>query len=275
MDLTGKLEPLTIEILVLVTECASKLNIPFMVVGATARDIILEHAYNIPTGRATKDLDIAIMVSNWALYGDLKTKLVSTGKFRADNKITHRIHFGGLPIDIVPFGPIEEKDNTISWPSDHEKTMNVAGFQEALGIAIEVEIDPDFSIKVASPDSIVALKIFAWNDRKQDKDINDFMVILKNYLDIGNGNRLHSEHADLVDDDFDYVTTGARLLGRDISTFLGRKAKESLISILDKGFEESDHTNIVNMMTASGDRMNDTFEENINLVKALIRGIKD
>lgn len=246
-----------------------------MIVGATARDIILEHAYNIPTGRATKDLDIAIMVDNWEQYNDLKKNLISTGKFKEDKRQTQRIHFGILPVDIIPFGPIEKSDGTVSWPPEHKQIMNVTGSQEVLGNTVEVVIDTGFSIKVASPASIVVLKIFTWNDRKEDRDIHDFIVILKNYLDIGNNDRLQSDHADLVDDDFDYVIAGARLLGRDISTFLGRKAKESLINILKKGFEESDHTNIVNMMTASGDRMNDTFEENINLVKALIRGIKD
>lgn len=46
----------------------NKSGIQFFVIGATARDIVME-IHNEKSGRLTHDLDIAIAISNWDQYG--------------------------------------------------------------------------------------------------------------------------------------------------------------------------------------------------------------
>lgn len=73
------------------------------------------------------------------------------------------------------------------------------------------------TVKVASPLGLVLLKLFAWISRQAKKDASDFINIASNYLDFDNQDRLDIEHADLLlEEHFDYVLSGCRLLGRDL-----------------------------------------------------------
>ena len=60
---------------------AESLHIPFFVVGAMAREIILVYCYNIRTTRATEDIDFGVQVSNWEKYELMREGLVATGSF--------------------------------------------------------------------------------------------------------------------------------------------------------------------------------------------------
>lgn len=92
----------------------------------------------------------------------------------------------------------------------------MVGFDDAYNSAIEIAID-EVTVKVASPLGLVLLKLFAWISRQAKKDASDFINIVSNYLDFGNQDRLDTEHADLlIEEHFDYVLSGCRLLGRDL-----------------------------------------------------------
>jgi predicted nucleotidyltransferase len=54
-NLVGKIDSKTVAILTEIDKSARKLKIPFFMVGAFARDILLQHAYGIHTPRATLD----------------------------------------------------------------------------------------------------------------------------------------------------------------------------------------------------------------------------
>ena len=87
---------------------AEQNNLPFFVIGATARDIIFEHAYGIKAPRATRDVDLAVQVANWQDFERLKEHLIATSKFVNDERMIQRLHYHGeIPVDIVPFGDIE------------------------------------------------------------------------------------------------------------------------------------------------------------------------
>ena len=62
LDISKKIDSLTLEILDSVAEVAALLQIPFFVVGATARDVIMEAVYEVFQARATMDIDIAALV---------------------------------------------------------------------------------------------------------------------------------------------------------------------------------------------------------------------
>ena len=121
-DLSGKIESILIKALLEIKNIADGLKVDFFVVGATARDILMQHLYNVTAPRMTKDIDIAVCVANWGEYLALIDALLATDKFiRGTQK--QRYDFEGTLIDIIPFGDISGRDNTISWPPDHETIM--------------------------------------------------------------------------------------------------------------------------------------------------------
>jgi predicted nucleotidyltransferase len=46
-----------------------------------------------------------------------------------------------MPLDLVPFGQIEQPEGSIVWPPGGDTVMNVLGFQEAVDSAVQVEVD--------------------------------------------------------------------------------------------------------------------------------------
>ncbi len=57
-----------LETLTLVTTITEDLQIPAFIVGATARDIILEYVYQAGIRRATDDIDFGVAVESWEQY---------------------------------------------------------------------------------------------------------------------------------------------------------------------------------------------------------------
>jgi predicted nucleotidyltransferase len=81
LDLSGKIDPLTIELFEIIKSAADFRDIKFFVVGASARDMILEYGYDIKTKRATMDIDLGVQVADWGQYENLKQGLIDTSKF--------------------------------------------------------------------------------------------------------------------------------------------------------------------------------------------------
>jgi predicted nucleotidyltransferase len=81
LDLSDKIEAVCVELLENVVDIAAGLKIAFFVVGATARDMILIHGYNIQTIRATYDIDLGVQVSDWNEYQSLTNELMASGHF--------------------------------------------------------------------------------------------------------------------------------------------------------------------------------------------------
>jgi len=68
----------------------------FFVVGATARDILLNHCHAIKSYRATRDLDIGVEVTGWDEFRQLFDTLIATGRFAADRE-PYRLMYAGFP----------------------------------------------------------------------------------------------------------------------------------------------------------------------------------
>jgi predicted nucleotidyltransferase len=75
-NLVGKIDRKTVAILCDIDQSTEKLKIPFFIVGAFARDILLQYAYGIYTPRATLDIDFSIFITDWAQFDGLKTVLL-------------------------------------------------------------------------------------------------------------------------------------------------------------------------------------------------------
>jgi predicted nucleotidyltransferase len=87
-----------------VAAVAEALGVPHFVGGALARDILLFHVLGLPVGRATRDIDVMVLVEDWAAFDALKERLVRDGSFSADARMLQRLHPGpsGPPLDILP-----------------------------------------------------------------------------------------------------------------------------------------------------------------------------
>ena len=262
-----------------IADLAESLSVPFFVVGAMARDIILTQGYGIETGRATQDIDLGVQVSDWDGYERLREGLVETGKFRPDKKQAQRLLYEELfPIDVIPFGTIADPDDCLSWPPEHDTKMSTLGFEEAYqtSITVRVRAKPVLDIKFVSLPGLALLKIISWydNHRRRDKDAQDLLLLMSTYLDAGNQERLFNEEADLVEgEDFDYVRAGSRLLGRDIASILNPKTKETVIEVLNLETGEQDRYRLVGNMINRNAVLDDTFEQNLQLLEQLKIGI--
>jgi len=277
LDISEKIDSFTVSIYDLLVSVAESQNIKFFIVGATARDIVLHHGFGIEVRRATKDIDLAVQVASWDEFQGLKKNLIKTGRF-AETKMTQRLQYKGIiPVDIVPFGAITDADSSISWPPDYAIRMNVLGFEDAYSDALPVRLraEPELDVLVISPTSLAALKLLSWKDRSPEntRDAIDLIFIIQNYLDIGNHKRLQDEHSDLVDDDFDYVRAGARLLGRDIAMVLSGEAITEVHQIIKEQTADGDKYPLVEDMSRGESA--EVLQENLTLLKYLNQGISD
>lgn len=127
LDLSGKIESALVEAFDAIASVASECSIPYFVVGATARDIILSYGHGIAIKRATVDIDLGVEVANWEEFHALKDGLAATGQFEPTRSAQRLLYKRHLPIDIVPFGRLEQENREISWPPDHSFTMNRTG----------------------------------------------------------------------------------------------------------------------------------------------------
>lgn len=121
------LDATALEIHCAVTAEAASAGIECMIVGATARDILLTHVFGIPARRATYDVDFAVAVENWDQFEQLKSRLSARKGFEPCERMKQRLYYRdhendygdhGYPIDLVPFGGIAHNTNEIVWPPD-------------------------------------------------------------------------------------------------------------------------------------------------------------
>jgi predicted nucleotidyltransferase len=215
-------DPFTLSILDLVDRLLRDAKIPYMLVGATARDVLLYHVFGHAVTRATYDLDFAILVDSWEQFATVKQLCLDIPGFADKGRNAQRLYYQPPSaafetiIDIIPFGQLETAERTIAWPPDADVVMNVAAFSDVLENLLRVQVRPDLIIPVASLPGLIVLKLFAWLDRHEGRDVQDIRRLIETYTDAGNVNRLYEEEADELERvGFDTILAGAFLLGKD------------------------------------------------------------
>jgi len=235
-------DPITKNILRQFNSVSQELGLDYFLVGATARDILLLHVFGIDPRRATRDVDLAIAVPDWSAFDNVKAQLLAqTSNWSASTSLQGLLyrepgtHFA-TPVDLIPFGKVENPPNTIAWPPEMAIIMNVAGYAEALQSAAQVQIDGDLVIRVASLPGLAILKIFAWLDRgaTDRKDAYDLLAILKNYSETDNLDRLYADEQALFETyAYNPQQAGAGLLGKDVVALANKETRAQLIAILN------------------------------------------
>lgn len=235
-------DPETLEVLRQVDRAARALTLEYFVVGAMARDILLSGVFGLATGRATRDVDLGIVLEAWLQFEALKAHLVGTGAFVPDPGTTHRLRHQtdpkhtGSPLDLIPFGGVEHRGQEIAWPPDGSVVLNVAGYGEALAAAIPVEVEPGFVVRVASLPGLAILKLIAWGDRGMEdpRDARDLATLLRQYGAAGNEDRLYGSEIGVLEvASYHLDLAGARLLGMDAARIVTPPTRGQILALFE------------------------------------------
>lgn len=224
-----------------IANATTAMALPYFLVGATARDLLLKHVFDVKVPRATKDVDFAVAVASWAEYEALRGRLLDSGVFRPwPSDVAHRIQYaggtGGEPVDLLPFGGVEDAAAKIAWPPEMKILMNVIGYDDALSSAIEIQLDEALKVRVASLPGLALLKLFAWADRglENPKDALDLVTLFRTYIDAGNTDRAYGEAIGLLEQaEYNLDLMGPRLLGHDTRRIAGSATLDRALELLN------------------------------------------
>jgi predicted nucleotidyltransferase len=280
LDLSKKVDPAVVDVVAAVSGVAKLLGIPFLIVGAAARDFLLEYACGVRSGRATLDVDFGVRVNSWGEYEKLVKEIEDSEGFVRDKKRRQRFRTpDSRLVDLVPFGPIAGAGQQIIWPPDDERGMSVEGFESAMTAAVEVllQADPRLVVRTASLPGLALLKILSWDDAypERRKDGYDFYFIMNSYMETANIDRLSTDAHDLVKDPIPPLQEiGAPLLGQDIASISNSSTAARVAEILYREQAEEGALRLVaDMMSAAG--ASTGADEVLTLLRAVERGFSD
>jgi predicted nucleotidyltransferase len=267
--------PFLIELLKKLTDCFKEIGLPFYVIGATARDIIMRQLIDAASQRRTQDLDIAIAIPNWEKFEEISKMLIAAGLEKAKDRHPH-FYMGDYELDVVPYGGVAKEDDNIYWPPEEDIAMSVKGFDEVLQDVITVNIDSKFDIKIVSLHGLFLLKLNAWLDRhhQTDKDAEDMCFIIENYFDANAGREFSSEKYNEVynREDFDTFTVGAIWLAYDLCSSLNADLLAYYGNVIQQEIDKTEASLLINQIiehksSLSYDLVMNTWQEMANILK--------
>lgn len=274
LNISGKIDSGTVALYEEVSNAAKQLDIPFVVVGASARDIVLHYGYGAPIQRATADVDFGIQVPDWSAFEALKKHLLGIGF--TTTPAQHRvISPGKVQIDIVPFGQVEDEESKIAWPPDGDWVMKALGFQEVCDTAgmVRIQNEPSVDIPVATPRGIALLKLIAWTDRAANlrgKDAKDLLYLFINYEKIPViRNGLYEDQELMEVYDWDVELASACQLGADARS-IAKNRTFNAIANLFRG--ENDNLSVELLGEDMCGQIDREYKRNEELLNAFIAG---
>ena len=243
-------------ILRIVGNVCAEIETPWMLVGALARDLLLVRLAGVTAGRATNDVDIAVLVESWQAYSMVKLRLIDTGHFEATGQAQRLVgprggDLAGRQLDIVPFGRVATADAVLRWPPDADVVMSVAGFNEAFLSSVEMNVGDGLAVRVVSAAGLALLKVNAWRERRHDtrKDALDFVRLLLSYQHVVGVDRLYDDIDLLERCGFNVERSAAWLLGADMRAV----ALPSTLELILEAFEGGFYADIENIADTSRD----------------------
>lgn len=231
------LDARTRKLLLAAATAAEALQIKWMVTGAAGRVLLLESVYGLPHGRATEDVDLGVMVTDWDQYRALIEQICKDTAFQPDPMQRQRIKLrnDGL-LDLVPFGDIESGDRTIRWPPENAFLMSVMGFREAYVEAVEVDVGGAI-VPVVSPAGLMLLKLMAWTQRRYTqpkKDAADMAYLICHFGTILTEKNLFEHHYAAVEAAaFDPDVAACRVLGQMMAAMAAKDTRAFVANLLD------------------------------------------
>lgn len=138
----------------------------YMLIGSYARDIHLLRAGR-QSPRGTQDLDLSLAAQNSQAFRK------SLDSFGPSKGLITRRSWAGVPVDLIPFGPIANQGIWV----DGDSRWEVRGLEEAYRTA---ELYPirKAQVKIPCLEAMLGLKIIAWGERDSPRDCDDFYHLL-------------------------------------------------------------------------------------------------
>ena len=229
-----------LEMLAELEEVLKKAGIDFYLVGAVARDIGLSAKPSFTPKRATKDVDVAVLLASEQQFYEVKHALLETGNFTAHKTESIKLYYkNAVELDLLPFGGIENEGRETRLEQPRLFVIDVPGFQEVFPDA-ERHILGQTTLRVCSLEGLILLKLIANDDRPgRTKDITDIEHIISVYFELKDA-EIYTEHLDVMDvystDDADYLSfISARVIGRKIGKMVASfdQLRDRLLKILD------------------------------------------
>ena len=247
-------------------ECFEKLSkasqaadLEYMLVGATARDLVFENVYGIQSPRRTYDIDISLYINSWEKFEEFKAALEEIG-FSSDPKTAHKMSFLPsnseeiLQLDLVPFGPISDVNGDISRPPGFDLRMSVLGFEEGFRSKLIVDTNKDTKIPVVSIEGLFLLKLIAWIERgygARKKDAEDLFFILQNYEYLDGMRESLFNEIDAEHFDFDLTKISVAKLAREVGQICTEQTYKYINSKLINDDQEEILEQLANEMSTN------------------------
>ncbi|MGL5636993.1 MAG: hypothetical protein ACRDD8_08315 [Bacteroidales bacterium] len=235
----------------------AELSLDLYVIGALARDITMEILGIPASSRRTKDLDVAIALSDWSQFDTLKSFLLENNFIKGTPK--QRFYYKGedgnndYELDVVPFGELEINE-TITWPPEGNPQMSVKCFIDVMAIADTVIIDDDFSIKIAPLSGQFLIKFDTWLDRHlvTKKDAVDLFYLMNNfYIAYVCFKQPVPDEVKESSEDFDPLIGGARWIACEMREFLTEEHLKFYATELQKQIDLAENSPLINDMSTS------------------------
>ena len=242
--------------------CYNQLQLPLYVVGASARDIALRLLKVGNAPRRTLDLDVAVALHNWKQYEELSQVLLRNHFTKAQEK--QRFYYLGVDgknrfeVDIVPFGSIAEKE-LVAWPPEGSPIMSVRCFEDVMRYADNVQIEEDYTFKIASLSGQFLIKLDTWQDRhlRTKKDATDMVFILQNiYVAYALSHDALPAEIDIDAEHFDVVVAGAEWITSELKNILSDEHKDYYAQLLESELSKNEDSPLLNDMLDVSDGRN-------------------
>lgn len=244
-EYTAKIDEALFEVLTIFSQAAASVEASWLLVGATARILLLENIYGLPRGRATRDVDFGVQVGDWEQYKALCEQLKAQGVNAAERKPEKRfITKQDMVFDLVPYGGVEDEKGRVYWPHDNDDVMTVRGFGSAAQAAIEVIVNKQLTVPVISPCGLCELKLFAWEERYRQqpgKDAQDIAYIFKYVEKLYPAEKLFNDYMSAVETaDYNISLAGIFQLGKDTAAMLKDEERQFLSTLIKNELAQQD-----------------------------------
>lgn len=253
-----------------------KYNIDFYLVGAMARDIWIKGIHDLKVKRATRDIDLGIMVKDEKTFEQLKEYLIIYEGFTArKTNACVMIAPNGMEIDLLPFGEIE-KEGKVTVKGKGMTSLYMDGLKEVYDDNLpEVQLGDNTKLKVCTLPGIVLLKFIAYDDRPEMRkdDIPDIGEILGHFFNIYD-EIIWEKHNDLFEEGRELDEIAARVLGREMGKIAVRndKLKERILRILDQNTHDQNNSPIGEILASYYNR---PVKETMDLLSEIMKGISE
>ena len=223
-----RLDPILVPVVFDLERGLRELGVPFGIVGALVPELLLD----VQPHRMTNDVDVAVVVGGLADFDLLKDRLADYGftRTRPPHRLMHRA--GGW-VDILPFSEAIAPDGYLELEEGF--VLNMAGIRHVVPNAVPIPIEGGPTLPVAPLPLYVLLKLVAFTDRNEPKDLAGVLHCLKHYLE-GDSRRYGVDHDGKG---VPYEYTGAYVVGVDARPLLDEPLSKAVKTVLDR-FDDQD-----------------------------------